>query len=249
VLEAGVFAVPVHTIMKHRNGLSNSCQSNGLLSQTIRAAEGNGNGNGSGSQHSSDISLDDDSDRPSSSYAIAKVRARGCRPDFPVMVAPVRCSDDSRNSASCSLLYRAHLQVSSHCTGEHVQVDRTVKQLASSVGELAEKQERVCSSLECHVVVSHYAYCMIVGFAFLHTLDSCRQGFMLALWMWQELRTEQQALSAQVQALAKVMASLNSRLGPADDPYASYWGASAALAFTATGALAALAFMTLAGRR
>ena len=65
-------AAPAHPALVQRNGkLSGSCQSNGLLSQTIRGADGNGNGYGS--RHSSEVSLDEDSDRPSSSYAIAKV--------------------------------------------------------------------------------------------------------------------------------------------------------------------------------
>ena len=68
--------------------------------------------------------------------------------------------------------------------------------------------------------------------------------------MLQELRSEQQALSAQVQTLAKLVASINSRLAHAEsDPHPLYWGASAALGFVATGALATLAVMTLAGRR
>lgn len=49
-----------------------------------------------------------------------------------------------------------------------VQVDRAVKHLASLVDELAEKQDRVSGSLECHIVVSPH---LLVRFT-LHNQDS-----------------------------------------------------------------------------
>ncbi len=65
----------------------------------------------------------------------------------------------------------------------------------------------------------------------------------------QDLTTQQQALSAQVQVMAKAVASLDRRMANADEASSFYWGASAAVAFVATGALATLALLSVAGRR
>ena len=65
----------------------------------------------------------------------------------------------------------------------------------------------------------------------------------------QDLTTQQQALSAQVQALAKVVAGIDRRLASADEATSYYWGASTAVAFVATGALAAVALLSVSGRR
>ncbi|KAK9917284.1 hypothetical protein WJX75_002761 [Coccomyxa subellipsoidea] len=64
-----------------------------------------------------------------------------------------------------------------------------------------------------------------------------------------DLTTQQQALSAQVQALAKVVAGIDRRLASADEATSYYWGASTAVAFVATGALAAVALLSVSGRR
>ncbi|CAL8463321.1 g2855 [Coccomyxa elongata] len=64
-----------------------------------------------------------------------------------------------------------------------------------------------------------------------------------------DLTTQQQALSAQVQVLAKAVASLDRRMTNADEASSFYWGASAAVAFVATGALATLALLSVVGRR
>lgn len=65
----------------------------------------------------------------------------------------------------------------------------------------------------------------------------------------QDLTTQQQALSAQVQVLARAVESLDRRMTNADEATSYYWGASAAVAFVATGALATLALISVASRR
>ncbi len=60
------------------------------------------------------------------------------------------------------------------------------------------------------------------------------------------LSAQQLVLSAQVQVLAKAVASLDRRTTNADEASSFYWGASAAVPFVATGALATLALLSVA---
>ncbi|EIE18178.1 hypothetical protein COCSUDRAFT_49381 [Coccomyxa subellipsoidea C-169] len=64
-----------------------------------------------------------------------------------------------------------------------------------------------------------------------------------------DLTTQQQALNAQLQSLAKAVAGIDRRLSSADDVTSYCWGASAAAGFIATGALAAVALLGAISRR